>query len=141
MIFMKYCRNKLIFIVCVINLWIIIFKNLFNLTLFLSPSCSLYPLKSITNFAVMDSLSLFTMECFIYYRKYILQITQPSQYRCKQLQYRFAVISKAPSSWDITLRLCSGSILCKLDQIIVNLLVQFVGRFFLAFCVFSCHDL
>jgi len=34
--------------------------------------------------------------CFIYYRKYILQITQPSQYRCTQLQYRFfAVISEA----------------------------------------------
>ena len=34
----------------------------------------------------------------IYYRKYILQITQPFQYRYTQLQYRFAVISKAPSS-------------------------------------------
>ena len=31
------------------------------------------------------------------YREYILQITQPSQYRCTQLQYRFAVISEAPS--------------------------------------------
>ena len=29
------------------------------------------------------------------YRKYIQQITQPSQYRCTQLQYRFAVISEA----------------------------------------------
>ena len=37
--------------------------------------------------------------CFIYYRKYILQITQPSKYRCTQLQYRFAVISEAPSIW------------------------------------------
>ena len=35
--------------------------------------------------------------CFIYYnRKSILQITQPIQYRCTQLQYRFAVISEAP---------------------------------------------
>ena len=34
---------------------------------------------------------------FTYYRKYILQITQPSQYICTQLQYRFAVISEAPS--------------------------------------------
>ena len=34
-------------------------------------------------------------ECFIYYRKYILQITQPSPYRCTQLQCRFAVISEA----------------------------------------------
>ena len=33
----------------------------------------------------------------IYYRKYILQITQPSQYRYSQSQYRFAVISAAPS--------------------------------------------
>ena len=33
----------------------------------------------------------------IYYRKYILEITQPSQYRYTQLQYRFAVISEAPS--------------------------------------------
>ena len=39
-------------------------------------------------------------ECFIHYRKYILQITQPSQYRCTQLQYRFAVISEAPSMYD-----------------------------------------
>ena len=33
-------------------------------------------------------------ERFISYRKYILQITQPSQYRCTQLQ--FAVIFEAP---------------------------------------------
>ena len=36
-------------------------------------------------------------ECIIYYRKYIPQISQPSQYRCTQLQYTFAVISEAPS--------------------------------------------
>ena len=30
--------------------------------------------------------------CFIYYRKSLLQITQPSQYRYTQLQYRFAII-------------------------------------------------
>ena len=36
-------------------------------------------------------------KCFIYYRKSILQITQPSKYRCTHLQYRFAVISEAPS--------------------------------------------
>ena len=34
----------------------------------------------------------------IYYRKYILQITQPSLYRYTQLQYRFAVISEASST-------------------------------------------
>ena len=33
----------------------------------------------------------------IYYRKYVLQITQPSLYRYTQLMYRFAVISEAPS--------------------------------------------
>ena len=37
-------------------------------------------------------------ECFIYYRKSILQSTQPSRYRCTQLHCRFAVISEAPSS-------------------------------------------
>ena len=34
---------------------------------------------------------------FISYRKYILQIMQPSHYRCMQLQCRFAVFSEAPS--------------------------------------------
>ena len=33
----------------------------------------------------------------ISYRKYILQITQPSQYRYSKLQYRFAVTSWSPS--------------------------------------------
>ena len=37
----------------------------------------------------------------IYYRKYILQIKQPSQYRYTQSQYRFAVISEAPSTWGL----------------------------------------
>ena len=37
----------------------------------------------------------------IYYRKYVLQITQPSQYRYTQLQYRFALIYEAPSILDI----------------------------------------
>ena len=36
-----------------------------------------------------------------WYRKYVLQITQPFQYRCTQLQYRFAVISDSPSTYDI----------------------------------------
>ena len=38
-----------------------------------------------------------TEQRFIYCGKYILQITQPSQYRYNQLQYRFAVISEEPS--------------------------------------------
>ena len=36
-------------------------------------------------------------ERFIRYRKIILKITQPSQYRYTQLQFRCAVISKASS--------------------------------------------
>ena len=40
-------------------------------------------------------------KCFIYYCNSILQITQPFQYRCTQLQYRFAVISDSPSTYDI----------------------------------------
>ena len=32
------------------------------------------------------------------YRKYIQQITQPSQYRYAKLQYRFAVTSGSPSN-------------------------------------------
>ena len=47
--------------------------------------------KSWTHF---DKCAIYT-ECFIYYRKYILQIMQSSQYRCTHLQYRFAVISEA----------------------------------------------
>ena len=35
------------------------------------------------------------------YRKYILQITQPSQYRYPKLQYRFAVTSGSPSNSSI----------------------------------------
>ena len=45
-------------------------------------------------------LMIFRLRCterFIYYRKYILQITQPSQYRCTELHYGFAVISETPS--------------------------------------------
>ena len=38
-------------------------------------------------------------ERFKSYRKYILQITQPSPYKCTQLPYRFAVISEAPSRY------------------------------------------
>ena len=44
-------------------------------------------------------------DCFIYYSKYILKIMQPSQYRCMQLQYRFAVTSEAPSSMVIVLHM------------------------------------
>ena len=45
------------------------------------------------------SIFLCYTDGFTYYRKYILQITQPSQYRSTQLQYRFAVISDAPSKY------------------------------------------
>ena len=40
-------------------------------------------------------------ERIISYRKNILQIAQPSQYRCTQLEYRFAVISDAPRIYHI----------------------------------------
>jgi len=49
------------------------------------------------SFSWGDMIDLRYIERFISYRKYKLQITQPSQYRCTQLQYRFAVISDAPS--------------------------------------------
>ena len=39
--------------------------------------------------------------CPISSRKYILQITQPSQYKYTKLQYRFAVFSGAPSTMVI----------------------------------------
>ena len=63
-----------------------------------------YPNQDYKNFQVLFFMTEFIhrhTQCFIYYRKYILKITQPSQYRCTQLQYRFAVISEAPSIIDI----------------------------------------
>ena len=44
------------------------------------------------------ALNYWYTKCFIYYRKSLLQITQPSQYRCTSIQYIFAVISEAPST-------------------------------------------
>ena len=44
-------------------------------------------------------MDIYSSKRSIHYRKYILQITQPSQYRYTQLQYRFAVISEAPSTY------------------------------------------
>ena len=41
----------------------------------------------------------------IYYRKYTLQKPQPSKNRYTQLQYRFAVISEAPSRLNIRIAL------------------------------------
>ena len=38
------------------------------------------------------------------YRKYILQIMQPSQYENAKLQYRFAVTSGSPSRYTTTIR-------------------------------------
>ena len=43
--------------------------------------------------------ALIVTERFMYYRKYILRNTHPSQYRCTQLQYIFAVISEEPSNF------------------------------------------
>ena len=61
--------------------------------------------------------------CFICYRISILQITQPSQYRCTQLQYSFAVISEAPRSrqkglFHLTLLLMKG---CALKNVLLIL--------------------
>ena len=49
-------------------------------------------------FNTMIILKSMYWACTISYRKYILQITQTSQYKYTKLQYRFAVISGAPSS-------------------------------------------
>ena len=46
-------------------------------------------------------LARYPTERTIYYRKYILQITQPSQYRYTELQYRFVVISEALSTYAV----------------------------------------
>ena len=43
--------------------------------------------------------------CPISYRKCILQITHPSQYKYTKLQHRFAVISEAPSILHLKLLL------------------------------------
>ena len=51
-----------------------------------------------TRFNFLEDLFVPGTTCFIYYCKYILLITQPSQCRCAQLQCRFAVISEAPST-------------------------------------------
>ena len=45
-----------------------------------------------------------TTTCFIYYRKSILQITQPIQYRCTQLQYRHPVRSQMSVYCILTVR-------------------------------------
>jgi len=47
-------------------------------------------------------------ECSIYYRKYILQIVQPSQYRCTRLQYRFAAISETFSISSLFQNICGA---------------------------------
>ena len=43
------------------------------------------------------------------YRKYIMQITQPSQYGYAKLQYRFAVTSWSPSTCSLVLCSCFSS--------------------------------
>ena len=52
---------------------------------------------------IMELNIIFTdaTEGSISYRKYILQITQPSEYRYAKLQYRFAVISGSPSTYFV----------------------------------------
>ena len=59
--------------------------------------CNDHNFKLDVKFVYYYLISYTYTTCFIYYRKYILQITQPSRTRFTQLQYRFAVISEAPS--------------------------------------------
>ena len=54
--------------------------------------------KLINHVLLSQRCPFHTTECFIYYCKYILVITQPSLYRCTQLQCRFAETSQAPST-------------------------------------------
>ena len=53
---------------------------------------------------ILRKFILFT-GCPISYHKYILQITRPSQNKYTKLQYRFAVISEAPSILHLKLLL------------------------------------
>ena len=57
--------------------------------------------------------------CFIYYRKSILKIAQHCQYRCTQLQYRFAVISEAPSTRTLVTAMVCTLLLHRISTIIV----------------------
>ena len=72
-------------------------------------------------------LDMFTIycygpECYIYCRKNILQITQLFQYRCAQIQYRFAVISEALST---TVWLYLGY--CQLTSLVCIVRVLWLG--------------
>ena len=75
------------------------------------------------------SILIYT-ECFIYYRKYVLKITQPSQYRCMQLQYRFAVTSEAPSKYELNIGLKKTMVIIFknvfLEHLILNKTVTWV---------------
>ena len=83
------------------------FANIFKLkvgvkTMLTTMDILLYYILLHFDYTTMDRHALVTCavlitERFISYRKYIQQITQPSQCRCTQLQYRFALISEAPS--------------------------------------------
>ena len=61
------------------------------------------------------TISIYLLSLSIYllgdqgYRKYILLITQPSQYRYAKLQYRYAVISGSPSTSTIYLSVSEPS--------------------------------
>ena len=67
---------------------------------------------------------------FIYYRKSILQLTQPSQYRCTKLQYIFAVISEAPSIWKYNNKLRSTDCRKFLDYADELVLVELLNETF-----------
>ena len=64
-------------------------------------------------------------ERFISYRKYILQTTKPSQYRCTQLQYRFAVSSEAPSRYYLNVKSNLSNYFTTYDQKVKRMKVVF----------------
>ena len=77
----------------------------------------------------LDSEKRRSTTCFIYCRKYILQITQPSQYRCKQWKYRFAVISEATSMYGIGILTINLYVSYKFINLSHNLWVIFIPIF------------
>ena len=68
------------------------------------------------------------------YRKYILQTTQPSQYRNAKLQYRFVVTSGSPSIYWATLVSThpDGNVLASLDTAAL--------MYYIVFNIISLHE-
>ena len=73
----------------------------------------------------------------IYYRKYILQITQPSQYRYTQLHYGFAVISEAPRTCTFIQILRPSFLSLRTFLHILNILQQNLGGGFTVYVAYT----